>query len=70
MLNGHLWRTSVAVGACFDYHPQQKEPRREGKRKGKAALPKEKYKFEKEKAFFQEVDAFELLEEREEAVGG
>ncbi|XP_021830465.1 serine/threonine-protein kinase haspin homolog [Prunus avium] len=56
-------RTSVAVGVCFDYHPQHKEPKRKGKRKGKAALPKGKYKFEEEKAYFQEVDAFELLEE-------
>ncbi|KAI5334479.1 hypothetical protein L3X38_024612 [Prunus dulcis] len=37
---------------------------------GVSRLMDEKYKFEEEKAYFQEVDAFELLEEREEVVGG
>nr|XP_023914234.1 serine/threonine-protein kinase haspin homolog [Quercus suber]POF08444.1 serine/threonine-protein kinase haspin like [Quercus suber] len=56
-------RTSIAVGACVDYLPQAKH----AKRKGKPALPKGKFvqppNFEKEKTYFQEVDAFELLEE-------
>ncbi|KAF3956877.1 hypothetical protein ACB098_03G007000 [Castanea mollissima] len=56
-------RTSIAVGACVDYQPQAKH----AKRKGKPALPKGKFvqppNFEKEKTYFQEVDAFELLEE-------
>ncbi|KAM2612794.1 hypothetical protein TB2_032723 [Malus domestica] len=56
-------RTSIAVGAFFEYHPPQKEPKRRGKRKGKAPLPKGKYKFEEEKVYFQEVDAFDLLVE-------
>ncbi|KAF5454243.1 hypothetical protein F2P56_023922 [Juglans regia] len=56
-------RTSIAVGTCVDYQPQGKQARR----KGKPALPKGKFvqapTFEKERAYFQEVDAFELLEE-------
>ncbi|XP_059438923.1 serine/threonine-protein kinase haspin homolog [Corylus avellana] len=56
-------RTSIAVGACVDYQPQLKQ----AKRKGKPALPKGKFvqppAFEKERTYFQEVDAFELLEE-------
>ncbi|XP_027349484.1 serine/threonine-protein kinase haspin homolog [Abrus precatorius] len=56
-------RTSIAVGACLVYQPQLKQD----KRKGKPALPKGKFvqppNFEKERLYFQEVDAFELLEE-------
>ncbi|XP_028779473.1 serine/threonine-protein kinase haspin homolog isoform X1 [Neltuma alba] len=56
-------RTSIAVGACMVYQPELKKE----KRKGKPALPKGKFvappNFEKERAYFEEVDAFELLEE-------
>ncbi|KAG2695927.1 hypothetical protein I3843_07G034600 [Carya illinoinensis] len=56
-------RTSIAVGTCVVYQPQGKQARR----KGKPALPKGKFvqppTFEKERAYFQEVDDFELLEE-------
>ncbi|XLR26262.1 hypothetical protein HN51_039479 [Arachis hypogaea] len=56
-------RTSIAVGACMVYQPQLKQD----KNKGRPALPKGKHvkplNFEKEKQYFQEVDAFELLEE-------
>ncbi|KAA8536695.1 hypothetical protein F0562_029173 [Nyssa sinensis] len=56
-------RTSIAVAACVDYQPQQRKP----KRKTKPALPKGKIvqppNYEKERAYFQEVDSFELLEE-------
>ncbi|KAH9733888.1 serine/threonine-protein kinase haspin-like [Citrus sinensis] len=56
-------RTSIAVGSCLDVRPQGKQARR----KGKPALPKSKgvqpVSFEKEREYFQEVDAFELLEE-------
>ncbi|KAL5834226.1 hypothetical protein ACOSQ4_013723 [Xanthoceras sorbifolium] len=56
-------RTSIAVGACIGIRPQQKQPRR----KGKPVLPKGKVvqpaSFEKEREYFEEVDAFELLEE-------
>ncbi|CAJ1870717.1 unnamed protein product [Sphenostylis stenocarpa] len=56
-------RTSIAVGACMVYQPQLKKD----KRKGKPALPKGKLvqppNVEKEKLYFEEVDAFELLEE-------
>ncbi|MED6168552.1 hypothetical protein PIB30_012547 [Stylosanthes scabra] len=56
-------RTSIAVGACMVYQAQVKQD----KKKGKPALPKGKYvqplNLEKEKQYFQEVDAFELLEE-------
>ncbi|KAK7337651.1 hypothetical protein VNO77_18236 [Canavalia gladiata] len=56
-------RTSIAVGAYMVYQPQLKQD----KRKGKPALPKGKFvqppNFDKEKLYFQEVDAFELLEE-------
>ncbi|RXH82110.1 hypothetical protein DVH24_036451 [Malus domestica] len=56
-------RTSIAIGACFEYHPPQKEPKRRGKIKEKDPLPKGNYKFEEEKVYFQEVDAFDLLVE-------
>ncbi|KAI4330477.1 hypothetical protein MLD38_028764 [Melastoma candidum] len=60
-------RTSIAVAACVINQPGQKKLRR----KAKPALPKPKPKgnvpqplnFEKEKLYFEEVDAFELLEE-------
>ncbi|KAK7379153.1 hypothetical protein VNO80_04606 [Phaseolus coccineus] len=56
-------RTSIAVGACMVYQPQLKKD----KRKGKPALPKGKLvqppNVEKERIYFEEVDAFELLEE-------
>ncbi|MED6196558.1 hypothetical protein PIB30_048582 [Stylosanthes scabra] len=58
-------RTSIAVGACMVYQAQLKQDKKKGK--GKPALPKGKYvqplNLEKEKQYFQEVDAFELLEE-------
>ncbi|KHG30786.1 Putative serine/threonine-protein kinase haspin [Gossypium arboreum] len=56
-------RISIAVAPCLANQPQQKQPRRRGKPpvpKGKAA---EQSSFDKERAYFQEVDAFELLEE-------
>ncbi|CAN6575867.1 unnamed protein product [Malus baccata var. baccata] len=46
-------RTSIAIG----------EPKRRGKIKEKDPLPKGNYKFEEEKVYFQEVDAFDLLVE-------
>ncbi|XP_057439084.1 serine/threonine-protein kinase haspin homolog [Lotus japonicus] len=58
-------RTSIAVGACMVYQPQIKQD----KRKGKPGIPKPRGKlaqppnFDKERLYFQEVDAFELLEE-------
>ncbi|KAK2634612.1 hypothetical protein Ddye_029404 [Dipteronia dyeriana] len=54
-------RTSIAVGACIDIWSKQKQPRR----KGKPPLPKgvQPASFEKEREYFEEVDAFELLEE-------
>ncbi|ESW35288.1 hypothetical protein PHAVU_001G222600 [Phaseolus vulgaris] len=56
-------RTSIAVGASMVYQPQLKKD----KRKGKPALPKGKLvqppNVEKERLYFEEVDAFELLEE-------
>nr|KJB81138.1 hypothetical protein B456_013G131100 [Gossypium raimondii] len=56
-------RISIAVAPCLANQPQQKQPRRRGKPpvpKGKAA---EHSSLDKERAYFQEVDAFELLEE-------
>ncbi|XVE89502.1 hypothetical protein DITRI_Ditri20bG0001800 [Diplodiscus trichospermus] len=56
-------RTSIAVGPSVKNQPQQKQARRRGKPpvpKGKVAEPPS---FEKERQYFQEVDAFELLEE-------
>ncbi|KAK3441443.1 hypothetical protein EUGRSUZ_B01816 [Eucalyptus grandis] len=54
-------RTSIAVTACVHHRPEQKHARR----KAKPPLPKAKvmHSFEKERSYFQEVDAFELLEE-------
>ncbi|OMP09397.1 hypothetical protein COLO4_05510 [Corchorus olitorius] len=56
-------RTSIAVGPCVKNQPQQKQ----AKRRGKPPLPKghvaEPPSFDKEREYFQEVDAFELLEE-------
>ncbi|XWS42284.1 hypothetical protein CRYUN_Cryun16bG0001600 [Craigia yunnanensis] len=56
-------RISIAVGPCVKNQPQQKQARRRGRPpvpKGKVA---EAPSFEKEREYFQEVDAFELLEE-------
>ncbi|WCJ26853.1 hypothetical protein M5689_008640 [Euphorbia peplus] len=56
-------RVSIAVGACVENRPQKKQAKRKGRPpvpKGKAAKPPN---FEKEKEYFKEVDAFELLEE-------
>ncbi|KAK6242911.1 hypothetical protein QUC31_009320 [Theobroma cacao] len=56
-------RTSIAVAPCVKNQPQQKQAKRRGKPpvpKGKLAEPPS---FEKEREYFQEVDAFELLEE-------
>ncbi|KAK9292159.1 hypothetical protein L1049_020118 [Liquidambar formosana] len=56
-------RTSVAIAVCAEYGPKQRKP----KRKTKPALPKGKSvqppNFDNERAYFQEVDSFELLEE-------
>ncbi|XP_022155824.1 serine/threonine-protein kinase haspin homolog isoform X2 [Momordica charantia] len=56
-------RASMAIEACVVHQLQQKQ----AKRKGKPALPKgncvQATNFDKERAYFQEVDAFELLEE-------
>ncbi|OMO86240.1 Glycoside hydrolase, family 17 [Corchorus capsularis] len=56
-------RTSIAVGPCVKNQPQEKQ----AKRRGKPPLPKghvaEPPSFDKEREYFQEVDAFELLEE-------
>ncbi|KAL8527684.1 hypothetical protein ACS0TY_005503 [Phlomoides rotata] len=55
-------RTSIAATAFAD-HPQQRKPRRNAKpplHRGKALQPAN---YDKERAYFQEVDAFELLEE-------
>ncbi|EXB57536.1 hypothetical protein L484_022641 [Morus notabilis] len=54
----------MAVGACVDYHqPQVKQAKRRGRPpvpKGKVVKP---LSFDKERAYFEEVDAFELEEE-------
>ncbi|KAL0384720.1 UNVERIFIED_CONTAM: Serine/threonine-protein kinase haspin [Sesamum radiatum] len=56
-------RTSIAATACVDHQPQQRKPGR----KVKPPLPRGKNvqppNYDKERAYFQEVDAFELLEE-------
>ncbi|KAH6819001.1 Protein kinase superfamily protein [Perilla frutescens var. frutescens] len=55
-------RTSIAAAAYVD-HPKQRKPRRNAKPplpRGKAVEPPN---YDKERAYFQEVDAFELLEE-------
>ncbi|KAL6552327.1 hypothetical protein OROHE_007691 [Orobanche hederae] len=56
-------RTSIAATACVDHQPRRRKPRRNAKPplpKGKAIQPPN---YDEEKAYFQEVDAFELLEE-------
>ncbi|KAG8369024.1 hypothetical protein BUALT_Bualt15G0107200 [Buddleja alternifolia] len=56
-------RTSIAATACVDYQPKQRKPRRNAKPplpRGKAFQPPN---YDRERAYFQEVDAFELLEE-------
>ncbi|KAK6119088.1 hypothetical protein DH2020_047174 [Rehmannia glutinosa] len=56
-------RTSIAATAFVDHQPQQRKPRRNAKPplpRGKATQPPN---YDKERAYFQEVDAFELLEE-------
>ncbi|PON69588.1 Serine/threonine protein kinase [Parasponia andersonii] len=56
-------RTSIAVGTCINPQPQVKPAKKRGKPprpKGKVVQPPN---FEKELAYFEEVDAFELLEE-------
>ncbi|KAI3445475.1 hypothetical protein Pfo_002140 [Paulownia fortunei] len=56
-------RTSIAATACVDHQPQQRKPRRNAKPplpRGKAVQPPN---YNKEREYFQEVDAFELLEE-------
>ncbi|KAL9174976.1 hypothetical protein ABFS82_02G085800 [Erythranthe guttata] len=56
-------RTSIAATGFVDHQPQQRKPRRNAK----PPLPKKKTvqppNYDKEKAYFEEVDAFELLEE-------
>ncbi|KAL0364890.1 UNVERIFIED_CONTAM: Serine/threonine-protein kinase haspin [Sesamum angustifolium] len=56
-------RTSIAATACVDHQPQQRKPGR----KVKPPLPRGKNvqppNYDTERAYFQEVDAFELLEE-------
>ncbi|KAK6911699.1 hypothetical protein RJ641_023792, partial [Dillenia turbinata] len=56
-------RTSIALAACVDNQPHKKAPRR----RNRPALPKGKHiqpqNFDKERAYFQEVDSFALLEE-------
>ncbi|XP_022856903.1 serine/threonine-protein kinase haspin homolog, partial [Olea europaea var. sylvestris] len=56
-------RTSIAATACADYQPKRRIPQRKAKPplpRGKALQPPN---FDKERAYFQEVDSFELLEE-------
>ncbi|GAA0138220.1 non-receptor serine/threonine protein kinase [Lithospermum erythrorhizon] len=56
-------RTSIAVAACAEYQSQRLKGRRKQKPprpRGKAVQPPN---FDKERAYFQEVDAFELMEE-------
>ncbi|CAL5329992.1 unnamed protein product [Camellia sinensis] len=56
-------RTSIAAAACIDYQHQQRKPRR----KIKPAIPRGKAlpppNYDMERAYFQDVDSFELLEE-------
>lgn len=56
-------RTSIAVAVFVDHVPQQKNQ----KRRTKPAIPRGKVlqpaNFDKERAYFEEVDSFELLEE-------
>ncbi|CAI8615328.1 unnamed protein product [Vicia faba] len=57
-------RVSIAVGASMVYQPELKKDKRKGK---PPAIPKGKDvkspNFDKERLYFQEVDAFELMEE-------
>ncbi|KAI5424627.1 serine/threonine-protein kinase haspin homolog [Lathyrus oleraceus] len=57
-------RISIAVGASMVYQPELKKDKRKGK---PPAIPKGKNvkapNFDKERLYFQEVDAFELMEE-------
>ncbi|CAK8544548.1 unnamed protein product [Lathyrus sativus] len=57
-------RISIAVGASMVYQPELKKDKRKGK---PPAIPKSKNvkapNFDKERLYFQEVDAFELMEE-------
>ncbi|XP_051146488.1 serine/threonine-protein kinase haspin homolog [Andrographis paniculata] len=56
-------RTSIAATACVEHQPQQRKPRRNAKPpvpRGKAA---QLHNYDKERAYFQDVDAFELLVE-------
>ncbi|KAF8394733.1 hypothetical protein HHK36_020950 [Tetracentron sinense] len=58
-------RTSIALATGVDYQPQPRQS--EAKRKPRPALPRRKIvqapTYEKERAYFQEVDSFDLLEE-------
>uniref|UniRef100_A0A6N2KVX5 non-specific serine/threonine protein kinase n=1 Tax=Salix viminalis TaxID=40686 RepID=A0A6N2KVX5_SALVM len=56
-------RISIAVAACVDNQPQQKQARRKGKPPVPKGKPVQPPNFEKEKQYFEEVDGFELLEE-------
>ncbi|KAK3025045.1 hypothetical protein RJ639_043323 [Escallonia herrerae] len=55
-------RASIAVAACVDYRPRKIKPKRK-----KPAIPRGKSErppnYDMEKAYFQDVDSFELLEE-------
>nr|XP_043622525.1 serine/threonine-protein kinase haspin homolog [Erigeron canadensis] len=56
-------RTSIAVAACVNYGPEKEKRIRKNKpplAKAKGAPPQN---YDKERAYFQEVDAYELLEE-------
>ncbi|KAI3509046.1 hypothetical protein L1887_24070 [Cichorium endivia] len=56
-------RTSIAVAACVEYGPKKEKQIRKQKpplARAKGAPPQN---FDKERAYFEEVDAFELLEE-------
>ncbi|CAH1444086.1 unnamed protein product [Lactuca virosa] len=56
-------RTSIAVAACVEYGPKKEKHIRKQKpplSRAKGAPPQN---FDKERAYFEEVDAFELLEE-------
>ncbi|KAK3017003.1 hypothetical protein RJ639_006569 [Escallonia herrerae] len=60
--NARTGRASIAVASCVDYRPQQIKPKRK-----KPAIPRGKSEqppnYDMEKAYFQDVDSFELLEE-------
>ncbi|KAF2324075.1 hypothetical protein GH714_006499 [Hevea brasiliensis] len=57
-------RVSIAVAVCVDNRPEQKQ----AKGKGGSIVPKvvQPPNFDKEREYFQEVDAFELMEETRE----